>query len=157
MCARIDEHFCGKGVVLRFPAEPCAAMHEYEYWCIWTRRAVDVEFLRHGRTISFTPRRSKPRARQLAVAHQPTDSLGLQGRVENLIIGRIELDLIHVHPYAWTFTVRRRPDWAHRRRLSKRRRCRNGRGGAKNRPPCNRLDGGVELEIHHSPRVDVVP
>src|SRR5215467_15079578 len=44
------------------PAEP----GELPCW-FRARRAVDIEFLRLGRTISFAPRRSEPRARQLAV------------------------------------------------------------------------------------------
>src|SRR5262249_4842551 len=99
----IGEHFCRIGVVPGLAAEPCAAMDEHEYRCIGARRTVDVQLLRLSRTISFAPRRPKPRAHQLTVAREPTDDLGLQGRVENLVIGRIEFDLIHVQPYAWTF------------------------------------------------------
>src|SRR5216683_2420084 len=119
MRAGIDKHFGRIGVVLGLAAEPCTAMDKREYWCIGTRRAVDVELLRLGRTISFAPRRPKPHARQLAAARLPTDDLGLQGRVETLVIGRIEFDLIHVHPCTRTFILRRWPDGTHGcRRLS---------------------------------------
>src|SRR5262245_8498699 len=77
MCTGIDEHFCRIGVVLGFADQPCTTMDEHEYWRIRPRRAMDVELLGLGRPIRFAPWCSNPRARQLAVARQSTDDLGL--------------------------------------------------------------------------------
>src|SRR6202000_98279 len=84
-----------------------------------------------------------------AVARQPTGDLGLQRRVGNLVIGRIEFGLIQVQPYMRTFVVSRRPDETTRcRRLSQRRpRCKD-RGCAERRTSCDWSDQGLEIEMH---------
>src|SRR5262245_32163276 len=152
MGAGVDEHFCRIGVVLGLADEPCTTMDAYEDRCIGARCTVDVQLLRLGRTISLAPRHPKPRAHQLTVAREPRDDLGLQGRVVNLVVGRIKFDLIHVQPYAWTLVVRRWSDATDRcRRLSQRRPCRNDRGGGKERPSCDWFDRGVEVKMHSIP------
>ena len=50
------------------------------------------------------------RAHRLAGRGAAIDDLRAQRRVEGLIIGGVELDLIHVHPDQRAFLVRGRPD-----------------------------------------------
>lgn len=69
--AGTPEHFCRIGVVLVLADEPITAMDAHEYWCIGTRRTVDIRLLHLSRTISFAPRHPEPRAHSLLLASRP--------------------------------------------------------------------------------------
>src|ERR1700722_20678177 len=98
MSAGIDEHFRRKAAVCCRAAEPGAAMKVDENRCLRPLRPINVEPLKFTWTIGNPLRGAKARAHLFAVAGKSRADLAGERRVEGLIIGGIELNLIHVQP-----------------------------------------------------------
>ena len=84
-------------------------MNEQEDRRVRLSCAIDVELLKLARPVGQTQRLAEPRACRVADARDALLDLIAHRRVKPLIVGGIELDLIHVHPYQRAFLVRR---WA---------------------------------------------
>ena len=104
MRARVDEHLGGKGIVLGFAAEPGAAVNEHEHRRVRAPGAVDVELLARTRAVRCAQRLAQAPAHRLAPRRER--------RVETLIVGRVELDLVVIQKYARPLLVGRRSDVA---------------------------------------------
>jgi len=85
----------------------------------------NVELLDLGRTVGLAPWRTKALAREFAVALLPRQDLAPERRVDRLIVGGIQLNLIQVQPNTRAFCVRRWADVAFLRQ--RRRGCENCR------------------------------
>jgi hypothetical protein len=83
---------------------------EHEDRRVCPRRPVDIKLLDSGRAVGFAHRLPEPLAYRLAARGVTVDDLQPQRRVERLVIGRVELRLVHVHPDQRTLVVRGRAD-----------------------------------------------
>src|SRR5207253_123565 len=108
--AGVDEYLGRIRIVARRAAEPGAAVDEHEDRRAGFARLVDVALLAVARTVGKAQRLAEPAAPRGAGARDTLLNLVAARRVEALVVGRIELDLVHVHPHARTLLVRRRPE-----------------------------------------------
>jgi len=76
------------------------------------RRAIDIELLDVARTVGFALRRAQPLARGGAQRGETLQNLALERRIDRLIIGGVELDLVVIEKDARALLVRWRADAA---------------------------------------------
>src|SRR5262249_26919454 len=140
--AGADEQLRRVAKILRLAPEPGAAVDEHEDRRFRPPGAVDVELLDLGRTVGNAHRRAEPGARQLAVRRPSLSALVEEGGVVDLVVRGIQLDLIHVHPYAGAFLVGRGADPAF---LGERRGRDGGGRGGEHRSPAEQ--GPIEYRL----------
>ena len=114
-----------------------------------------IELLVLGWPIGYAARRTEMRARDLAVAGTARKDLPGERRVSELIVGGVELDLVHVQPDARPLRVLGGTDMA---LFGKRGGCRHRRRCAQHEPPRNRFrataPGGAAVEVHGIPLIE---
>ena len=118
--AGIDEHLGRVGVVRGEPGAPRAAMHEHVDGSIRGLGGEDVEGLHRSRAVGEALGRAEALANDLAVADAALEDVIAIGRIDELIVGVVELLLVHVEPDQWPLgpraPVRPRRARRHRRR-----------------------------------------
>src|SRR5580658_5962617 len=131
----IHEGLGRKSVFLGAAMQPRTAVNEQEDRRFGLLGAKDIEHLDLSRAIRLSLWRAEAPARQFAVARKSGKNLTAERRIERLIVGGIELDLIQIHPDARPLCVRRRADLT----LLAKRRASGHRGRrAKHRAPRDR-------------------
>ena len=104
--AGIDEHLGRVGVVRGEPGAPRAAMHEHVDGSIRGLGGEDVEGLHRSRAVGEALGRAEALANDLAVADAALEDVIAIGRIDELIVGVVELLLVHVEPDSWTLGAR---------------------------------------------------
>src|SRR3954468_11502635 len=95
VCASVDKHFGGKSKLLCRAVSPCAAMDIDHNRRFSPRGSIDVELLDIGRSIGKSKRRSQALQRRFTSESAPFADMLLIGCVDALVVGVIELFLIH--------------------------------------------------------------
>jgi hypothetical protein len=111
----IDKHLGGITVIPRRSVKPRSAMNENEDRRVRFSRAIDIELLDLARPVGKTQRLAEPRAHGVADARDALRDLVAHRRVKALVVCRVDIDLVHVHPHARTLFVRGRTEMARNR------------------------------------------
>src|SRR5450759_10962 len=111
--AGIDKKFSREAVVLGFATQPTAAMNEHKNRRIGRFSRIDIEAFDRRRSVSEPLRRAKMGACLIAACRVPLKNLADERCIGGLIVGRVEFDLVHVHPHPRTLIVRWRSNRAH--------------------------------------------
>src|SRR5262249_53854209 len=107
MRARADEHLGRVAEVPRVPAAPGPAVDEEVDRRVRALGDVDVELLDLAWAVRRAPRRAKALARELVVGRVAgVDLVAVRG-VDRLVVGVVELCLVHFEPHAWPLGARR--------------------------------------------------
>ena len=112
MRAGVDKHLGRERVAFGRAGTPGAAVNENEDRCIRFFGHEDIERLNRRGAIVHALWIAEPSAGLLAARGVTLEYLAEQGGVERLIVGRVELGLIHVHPDVRPLRVWQRPEWA---------------------------------------------
>jgi hypothetical protein len=102
-----DERFGRKRIIRGLALTPGAAMDEHADRRICNRRGIEIEPLDRRTAIGKTPRFAEATARRNAVRGIAPDDLRLVGRVFDLVVGVVELRLVHVEKDSRTFLPNR--------------------------------------------------
>src|SRR5262249_12898791 len=114
VCPSMHEQLGCKGVVLGETYTPRAAMDEDVDRRVRTLGRVDVEPLDGGGAVGIMPRSAQTCADPLAVRGVALEDLLQVWCVDALVIGRVELGLVHIEPHERSLDAR---PWLRRRRL----------------------------------------
>ncbi|MGA7485918.1 MAG: hypothetical protein WBW74_03120 [Xanthobacteraceae bacterium] len=122
-------------------------MNEHEDRRIRALGAIDVELLGRGGAVGFAQRLPDAGAHRFAARAVPLDHLPGQRRVETLVIGGVELELIVIHEDARALLMGR---WSYRTFGRRRRRDRHRRGAGEHSAACDLVANRRNLELHRS-------
>src|SRR5262249_21307644 len=129
MGAGLHERLGQECVVRRLVGAPGAAVDEDVDRRVRLSGAVDVELLDLGRSVGNAGGSADRGARALAVGNPALGDLVAVGRVDDLVVGVVELLLVHVEPDSWTLGAR-----GLRPRAAARGHCRAAGGGKDTAP-----------------------
>ena len=106
--ARRNQHLGRQGKILRRALAPCPAMDEHIDRGVGLVSGIEVEPLDRGRPVGEPPRRPDAGAHRLAVRRVALEHLVAVRRVPDLVVGVVQLLLVHVEPHQRPLLARRR-------------------------------------------------
>src|ERR1700688_3526836 len=106
----MNEKFGREAVVLGFAATPRTTVDVHKDRRVGRFGRIEIEPFDRRRSVGEPLRGAKPGARLIAAGGKSLLDLADQRRIDALIVGGIELDLVHFHPHQRPFVMLGRSD-----------------------------------------------